>query len=102
MRLNLTTRHLGRRPALLDLAQRRAAYALDRFDALVRRVELRLEDVNGPRGGNDVSCLALATLTHGGQVLVTGLAATPEAGVTTTLDRLAQRLRRWTARHSTR
>jgi hypothetical protein len=42
--------------ALRDYAERRLRFALDRFEPRIADVHLRLEDVNGPRGGVDKQC----------------------------------------------
>lgn len=94
MDIHLTTRHLDRTPALVDLVQRRAAFAFARFATMVHAVEIRLADTNGPRGGADIACLARLRLVGGGDVLVEGSALSPEAGATAAIDRLAGRLRR--------
>lgn len=56
MRLDIRGRHLPLTPALLDHVTRRLRFALGRFDRSVRRVTVRLGDVNGPRGGADKTC----------------------------------------------
>ncbi len=94
MDITLTTRHLDRSAALLDLVRRRAAYALGRFADAVRSVEVRLTDSNGPRGGVDVDCLLMAHLVPSGRLVVAGRASSAEAGVCRGLDRLAHSLRR--------
>jgi hypothetical protein len=99
MNISLITRHLDRSQTLIDLATRRAGYAFARFADLVDRIEIRLADINGPRGGSDVACLARLHLVRGGGLLVEGVAASPEAGVTKAVERLACRFRRLVARH---
>ncbi|HET8712158.1 MAG TPA: HPF/RaiA family ribosome-associated protein [Gemmatimonadales bacterium] len=39
-----------------EYVTRRLGLALDRFDHRIDRVQVRLEDVNGPRGGEDKRC----------------------------------------------
>lgn len=39
-----------------DALMRKAAFAFDRFDEKMDRLDLVLEDVNGPRGGDDKLC----------------------------------------------
>lgn len=98
MDIHLITRHLDRRPSLLEHAQRRAAFALSRFGDLVREVELRVCDVNGPRGGPGIACLARLRLVRGGDIVAESAACSPEAGIAQSLERLAGRLRRQLAR----
>ena len=42
--------------ALREYAERRLRFALDRFVPRIADVHLRLEDLNGPRGGVDKEC----------------------------------------------
>lgn len=94
MDITVTTRHLDRRQDLVDFAHRRIGFALARFADLVRAVEVRLQDVNGPRGGMGITCLARLRLVDGGEVLVESSATTPEEGIAQAVPRLSSRLRR--------
>lgn len=98
MRIHLTAPHLPRGTQLLELARRRAGFALARFGDLVGDVEVRLRDVNGPRGGPGIACLTRLRLTTGGDVVAESSACTPEAGIALALERLAARLRRLVSR----
>lgn len=98
MLVTLSTRHLDRPQALVDLAERRAHYALGRFADVVRSVEIRLIDVNGPRGGEDIACSIEARLIPSGRLLVQGRSNSAESGVCTTLHRLAATIRRHVGR----
>lgn len=42
--------------ALREYIERKLESALDRFDHRLDRIQVRLEDVNGPRGGLDKRC----------------------------------------------
>ncbi len=44
--------------------QRRLGLALGRFDRRVERVLVRVEDVNGPKGGIDKQCRVAVVLPH--------------------------------------
>ncbi len=98
MDLKLITRHLDRRQSLIDLAERRASFAFDRFSTLVRGIEIRLSDVNGPRGGQGISCLARVRLAHGGEVMVETASSSPEDGIEQSITRLTNRIRRLVSR----
>ena len=103
MIIDLSTRHLADRPKLLEFTQRRAAFAFARFGDQVRAVAIRVEDVNGPRGGLGISCLARLRLAQGGELTVEGTASSPEQGIASVLARLVGRLRRLTSfRHDHR
>lgn len=99
MDIHLTTRHLPRQDDLVGFARRRAAFAFARFGDLVHRIEIRLDDVNGPRGGVGIACLARLHLVRGGDLLVEGAASSPEDGIANAMNRLANRLRRVVSRH---
>ena len=51
-------------------AARRLRFALGRFARRIDRVEVRLADENGPRGGVDKTCHLCARLVHGPEVRV--------------------------------
>ena len=68
--------------ALREYAGRRLSFALRRFTHRVRRVTLRLIDVNGPRRGVDSRCSIAADLTDGRQIFVDATAAWPFAAIT--------------------
>jgi len=44
--------------------QRRLGFALGRFDRRVERVLVRIEDVNGPKGGIDKHCRVVVVMPH--------------------------------------
>lgn len=54
MRIRIrTSLMLGERRTLVE---RRLLFALSRFEPRIRSVEVRLRDINGPRGGIDQQC----------------------------------------------
>ena len=89
-----------RRPVLADelreYAERRLAFALRRFQEQIRRVRLRLIDVNGPRQGADTRCLMIAELINGKRLVVEATTAWPQAWVTRGAKRLREMLGRMT------
>lgn len=56
MRIDIRWKGTKRTEALVQHIRRRAGFALGRLADRIRRVEVRLEDVNGPRGGVDKRC----------------------------------------------
>lgn len=68
--MNVDVRALGfsLTDALRDHVQRGMRRAFAHRDPALRRVEVRLRDVNGPRGGEDKRCELRATFA-GGEVL---------------------------------
>jgi len=62
MRIQVRVR-VGDDAALLDDIERRLRFALGRFDPHVARVDARITDANGPRGGIDQVCRLYVTLS---------------------------------------
>ena len=87
MRLELRGRHLAVSSSLRQQAERRLGFALGRFGGLVERVALRVEDVNGPRGGIDKQCRVVVGLRRAGEVVVEAA----DGDVYVLIDRAAQR-----------
>jgi ribosome-associated translation inhibitor RaiA len=56
MRLSIRARGLELSDELRDHVTRRLSFALARVSPLLRRVDVTLEDVNGPKGGIDKVC----------------------------------------------
>lgn len=89
---------------LRDFAERRLEYALGRFAARLRNIEVWLDDVNGPRRGVDKRCRIGVRLKPRGQVTVTAEAENEFAAVARAVKRIAaafERLnkRRWMSRN---
>jgi putative sigma-54 modulation protein len=80
--------------ALREYAGHRLSFTLRRFAHRIRRVNLRLVDVNGPRGGVDSRCSIVAELTDRGHLFVDAIAAWPFAAITTAARRLNEAMRR--------
>ncbi len=102
MIINLITRHFDPSVDLVELARRRAGFAFARFGDLVRAIDIRLSDVNGPRGGLGISCLARVQLARGRVLVAESAATSPEAGISQVVDRLAGQLRRLASRQQHR
>jgi ribosome-associated translation inhibitor RaiA len=69
MKLDIRCRGTQKNETLVQHVQRKLAFALGRFDRRVRRVVVRLEDVNGPRGGVDKVCRVEAVSEFGVHVV---------------------------------
>ena len=87
MKLELRARHLTVDPRLRELCERNLLYSLGRFEDHVRRVQLWMEDLNGPRGGRDLRCVLRVGLRHGGAVTVECTDTGPELAVSEVFDR---------------
>ncbi len=73
--------------------ERRLLFALGRFGSRVRRVLVRLEDLNGPRGGLDKRCHIEARLAGKGLLVVDVRDAELEPAVSRAASRMARRVR---------
>lgn len=79
---------------LIELAGKRLQYALGRLAHLVGRVNVRIQDENGPRGGVDTNCLAVVQLKTGGSLVIHGRYASAAQAVNVVLDRIAEQVKR--------
>ena len=87
MQIDIQAQSFALTHALRSYAQRRLRFALSRADNHVRRIVVRLSDINGPRGGEDKRCQL--------QVLLAGLpdvvVEDTEADLYFAIDRAADR-----------
>lgn len=88
MNVNLTLRGVELNRAEIDALTRKAEFALDRFGGKLDRMDVILEDINGPRGGDDKVCRLILHLVgepvmilqeRGAVAVATGLAAIERA-----------------------
>lgn len=79
---------------LREYAARRLSFALRRFEHRVRRVKVRLTDLNGPKRGIDSRCSMTVDLVDGRRIVVEATTAWPFASVTRAASRLNEALRR--------
>ena len=73
---------------------RRAGFALSRLAARIRRVEVRLADLNGPRGGIDKRCRVLLHLERGEPMLVEERGADLPTLIDRAMDRAGRAVRK--------
>jgi len=89
MRIDIQAKGFEITNALRAHAQRRLQFALDWAGREVRKVSVRLSDINGPRGGNDKRCAIQISL--GEQNLVV---EDTEADLYLAIDRAVERSKR--------
>ena len=87
---------------LREYAARRLSFALRRFQHRVRRVRVRLIDLNGPRRGIDSRCSMTVELIDGGRIVAEATTAWPSASVTRAASRLKEAVRRELSRAASR
>jgi putative sigma-54 modulation protein len=80
--------------SLRTYAERRLAFALDRFENHARCVSVRIRDINGPRRGVDSRCSITLTLRSGRHIEAESVTAWPFASITLAAKRLTSTLRR--------
>jgi ribosomal subunit interface protein len=76
---------------------RRLRSALERFRGHVDDVQVRLSDVNGPRGGVDKRCRLVLSVARGGVVVAEGRATNFYQAVDLAANRAARSVRRASA-----
>ena len=98
MRIHVRSRGFELTNALRAHAERRLLFALGRFRRRLQSVMLRMDDVNGPRGGADKRCQIVARLAPWGDVRVEEL----DGDLYAAISRAAGRLDRAVAREMER
>ncbi len=93
--------HLEIRAGNVELAdamrlhlERRLRFALGRYDDRIRKVTVRLKDLNGPKGGTDQQCRISLDLIPKGKLILDE----QSADVVVAMDRAADRVGRAVAR----
>ena len=80
--------------ALRAYAEGRVRSALNHAAAKISSVDVRVADLNGPRGGVDIRAAVVAVLSHGGAVFVEARAADAYAAIEQAIARLVARTQR--------
>lgn len=73
MQIFFRTRH-PEAAQMREAVERRVRFALRRLNALVPRAEIKLDDINGPRGGPDKRCQIALRTDGAGAVVVSSVA----------------------------
>jgi len=90
MEFEVRGRNLTLSDPLEELVERRFDFALGRFAGEIRRVDVKLNDLQGPRRGAEKQCRVEVTLRHGGSVRAEG----SEEQLRDAIDMAAHRVRR--------
>ena len=94
MRIGILSRGMALTQAIRDYAHRRLKTALNRYEPMLASVQVRVADVNGPRGGVDKHCVVEVR----GPTLAPIIVRERDADLYVALDRAADRVDRATAR----
>lgn len=102
MQVHVVAKNVTMTPSLLEFIERRIAFALGRLGSRAVHVAVRLQDVNGPRGGIDQQCRIDASVGASARRTVEGKGASVEEAVSQAVDRLAGAIRKDLTRWRTR
>lgn len=94
MNIEIQTRHFMSTQALNDHVQRRLEFALSARYRNIRRIIVRLSDINGPRGGHDKRCHIQISLPQQADVVVEDV----QSDLYSAIDRAADRASRTVSR----
>ena len=72
MKITIKAHQLQLEQVTITNMERRLRFTLTRFGNSINRVNVRLTDLNGPKGGIDKECLIVVKLQKGGEVVVQG------------------------------
>jgi putative sigma-54 modulation protein len=70
MKIDILVSNLSFKPEHEQHVTQRAHWALDQLAEKINRIEVRLTDINGPRGGIDKRCRILVFFNQGEPLLV--------------------------------
>ena len=101
MDITIQARRVTLPVAAKEALQDRLHAALDRFDSLIRRGVMALEDINGPRGGRDKQCRLLLSTSFGGEVIIEERADQLQTAAMRAIDRAAATVRRLVGKRQT-
>lgn len=87
MRIEIRARHFPLTETLRTHVERRTRFAMGRLSDRVREVTVRLEDINGPRGGVDKVAKVTVRLEQGGQLAAEAM----DESFTSAVDRALER-----------
>jgi putative sigma-54 modulation protein len=94
MKITIRFRGLPPSDAVRWFVERQAVHHLSRFGHAVEAVEVRMRDVNGPRGGDDMECSVSAKGSRIRFASVTEVSGDMYQSVATAIARLARTVAR--------
>ena len=101
MQINIQARNFSLTDALRSHAERRLHFALTCCGSHIRRVVMRLSDINGPRGGADKRCHLQVVLAGLPDVVIEDTEADLYVAIDRATDRAGRTVVRKTERHKT-
>jgi ribosome hibernation promoting factor len=94
MRIEVSGQGMTVRPGLKDHVERRLDFALNRFEDRIDHIAVKLEDLNGPKGGVDKQCRVMVQLHKLPNAIVEQTAEDMYAAVDLAADRVGRAVAR--------
>ncbi|MEI2635372.1 MAG: ribosome-associated translation inhibitor RaiA [Methylotenera sp.] len=94
MHLHIQTNGFSITDGIRDYTKRRMQFALHRNDKHITRVQVRLADINGPRGGVDKRCQIELTLSGRNNIVIEDIETDLYVAIDRACDRCARTLTR--------
>jgi ribosomal subunit interface protein len=101
MKLTVSGKKMKLSEALREHIKHRLYFALSRFSPKIARVSVKVEDINGPRGGVDKHCRIVVKLDGFGELSVDATDAEVYAAVDSAADRAGRSVQRELERRRT-
>jgi ribosomal subunit interface protein len=101
MHIDIQARQFSLTNALHDYTERRIRFALASVDNKVRRIVVRLSDINGPRGGADKRCHVQVVLSGMPDVVIEDTEADLYFAIDRATDRAGRTILRKVSRKQT-
>lgn len=92
MQLDIQTNGFSLTDGIRDYTKRRMQFALNRNDKYITRVQVRLADINGPRGGVDKRCQIDVSLAGHNDIVIEDTEADLYVAIDRASDRCARTL----------
>ncbi len=102
MQIDIQARNFSLTSALRNYIERRLGFALSSRDDRIRRVMVRLSDINGPRGGADKCCHIQVVLPQLTDVVIEDTEVDLYVAIDRAADRAGRTVGRRLARHRDR
>jgi putative sigma-54 modulation protein len=93
MLVEIRARHGRLTSSLEEQLERRLRFTLGRFGDRIRQAAVQLEDLNGPRGGEDQHCRIEVSLVPSGSIMAEATDTEVAAAVGRAAERVARRVR---------
>jgi ribosomal subunit interface protein len=94
MHFNIQTNGFSLTDSIRDYTKRRMQFALHRNDKHITRVQVRLADINGPRGGLDKRCQIDVSLAGHNDIVIEDTETNLYVAIDRACDRCARTLAR--------